>query len=89
MPPTVGPRIEFSPSHYPRIRVWDSDEGRDHFVYLHRLVAFAYGEIDDLWSDLIVHHKNADSWDNRPENLESMTPDEHEKAEPHCGNLKV
>jgi len=84
---TVGPRVEFPVDHYPRIRVWDSKRGGDRYVYLHRLTAYAHGLIDDLWSDEIVHHSNKDGWDNRVENLESMTWMEHEQLEPHTGNL--
>lgn len=42
----VGPRIEFDPDHYPRIRVWDSNAGRDWYFYLHRLTAYAQGDLE-------------------------------------------
>lgn len=73
----VGPRVEFDLDHYPRIRVWDSDEQRDHYLYLHRLTAFAHGEIDDLWSSLHVHHVDEDKWNNDPQNLEARPPADH------------
>jgi len=69
----VGPRIEWDPDHYPRMRVWDSRAERDRYLYLHRLVAFAHGKIDDLWEEKHVHHINGDSWDNRPGNWKRST----------------
>lgn len=73
----LGPRLEFDPDHYPRIRVWDSRAGHDRYVYLHRLTAYAHGRIDSLWSELHIHHKNHDRWDNRPTNLEARHPADH------------
>jgi len=75
---TVGPRIEFDPDHYPRLRVWNPREGRDHYVYLHRLTAFAQGEIEDLWSECHVHHEDDDGWNNHPRNLSALDPEEHD-----------
>lgn len=86
---TVGPRVEFSTSHYPRLRVWHPEREVDVPIYLHRLTAYAHGEIDDLWSPLFVHHEDADPWNNRPENLRAVTRAEHEELEPHTANLKV
>lgn len=84
----VGPRIEFDPSHYPRIRVWDQRAGHDRYVYLHRMTAYAHGLIDDLWEEVDVHHINKDRWDNRPSNLEAVGRAYHERVEPHVGNLR-
>lgn len=84
---TVGPRVHFDPDHYPRLFVWDPEIGADRTVYLHRLTAYAHGEIDSLWSDLHVHHVNGDGWDNDPDNLEGLTRPEHEAEEPHVVNL--
>lgn len=72
-----GPRIEFDPDHYPRIRVWDSSVGHDRYLYLHRLTAYAHGEIDDLWTDLEVQHADHDCWTNRPGTLEAREPLPH------------
>jgi hypothetical protein len=83
--PTVGPRVEFDPEHYPRIRIWDGE--RDHYVYLHRLTAYAQYEIESLWEPVHVHHKDHDGWNNSPENLEALTPDEHEKYHPGVSHL--
>lgn len=73
----VGPRLEFDPDHYPRLRVWDSRAGHDRYLYLHRLTAYAHGEIDSLWTDYHVHHLDHDRWNNQPSNLERRPPDEH------------
>lgn len=47
----VGPRVEFDPDHYPRIRFWDPSEQRDWYVYLHRLTEFAQGNLDSPFQD--------------------------------------
>ncbi|UBF23374.1 HNH endonuclease [Haloarcula tailed virus 3] len=48
---------------------------RDRF-YLHRLLAVAeYGF--DAVKGMHVHHENGIKWDNRPENIEIMMPEEH------------
>lgn len=71
---TVGPRVEFDPDHYPRLRVYDARAGHDRYVYLHRLAAYAHGEISSLWDSRHVHHKNGDGWNNRPGNSKGSTP---------------
>ncbi|QIO21344.1 hypothetical protein G9465_02805 [Haloarcula sp. JP-L23] len=71
------PRVEFDLDHYPRVRVWDPNAGHDRYLYLHRLTAYAHGEIDDLWSDLHIHHVDEDRWNNQPGNLEARPPEEH------------
>lgn len=87
MPPTVGPRVEFPPDHYPRIRVWHPEKGRDVFLYLHRCSAYAHGLIDDLWEEVDVHHLDCDRWNSRPENLEALDREAHAEREPHVSNL--
>jgi hypothetical protein len=45
-------------------------------VYVHRLLAVSeYGF--EAVRDRHVHHKNKIPWDNRPENIELKTPEEH------------
>lgn len=80
---TVGPRVEFDLGHYPRLRVWNPDTQQDCYLYLHRLTAFAQGQIEDLTDDRHVHHVDGDRWNNRPENLEALTPEEHERRHDH------
>ena len=58
------------------------------YVFMHRLVAEKYLLTDEtsveisgqkyLNPELVVHHKNMDRLDNRPENLQIMTKSEHE-----------
>lgn len=43
---------------------------------VHRLVAVAECGINEV-AENVVHHRNGIPWDNRPENLEVMTPAEH------------
>jgi len=80
---TVGPRVEFDLNHYPRIRVWDAERGGDRYVYLHRLAAYAHGELDSLGDSRHVHHRDCDPWNNHPDNLEAMTPEEHDRRHEH------
>lgn len=74
---TTDPRIEFDTDGHIRLRAYDGERGGDRYLYLHRLVAYAHGEIDSLQDHRHVHHENDDKWDNRPENLTAMEPDEH------------
>ena len=74
---TCRPRVEFEVGEYVRIRAWDSRAGKDRYLYLHRLVAYAHGEIDGIAEAMDVHHENGDKWDNRPENLAARPPAEH------------
>lgn len=46
-------------------------------VYVHRLVAFAYGEIDTLAEPVHIHHRDGVTWNNAPENLEAVEPEQH------------
>jgi len=51
---------------------------QDDFVYEHRLLAVAEYGFEEV-KNMHVHHKNEIKWDNRPDNLELMTPSEHIK----------
>lgn len=59
-----------------------SDQSRDKYtaVLHHRLLAAAIYGVDEV-DGKVVHHKNEIRWDNRPDNIELMTPAEH--AEHH------
>lgn len=65
------PRLGVSGSGYAEIV---TDDGR---VYIHRLVAFAHGELDHLWERRDVHHIDGCVWRNSPENLRRVMPREH------------
>lgn len=64
-------------THRAEGEVWtvhDSDESS--LVTVHRLLAVAeYGF--DAVKGMHVHHKNGVPWDNRPSNIELLTPEEH------------
>jgi len=55
---------------------------KDGYIYEHRLVAQ-----DRLFTGLIVHHRNHNKVDNRPENLEVLTRAEHNKG--HIKEVKA
>lgn len=58
-------------------RTWkDRQSGR--YMSVHRLLAIAEYGFDAVDGN-VVHHKNGVRWDNRPENIEVMTPSEHAK----------
>lgn len=65
---------------YERWRTYVVDESH-YRVRVHRLLMVAEEGIDAV-KDKEVHHKNEIKWDNRPENLELMTTEEHRKH--HC-----
>ena len=48
-------------------------------VRIHRLVAIAENGLNFVedWSQYHIHHKNGVKWDNRPGNLDVVTPEEH------------
>ncbi len=84
---TFGPRVEFDTDGYVSIRF--CDRGSEYRLYLHRLTAYAHGELDSLGSDMHVHHEDSDRWNNQPENLTALTPDEHAEIEPHVANFNI
>lgn len=51
-------------------------DGSTKSARIHRLVMVSEKGIDAVAGN-VVHHKNGISWDNRPFNLEVMTPEEH------------
>jgi len=52
--------------------------GSKNSVFVHRLLAVAEYGVDAV-EGKEVHHKNGVRWDNRPENIELLTPSEHSK----------
>lgn len=78
---TVGPRVESDTAGYVRIRCWDGE--REHYLYLHRLAAYAAGEIDALDAGEHVHHVDGDRWNNAHDNLEAVTPEAHDRRHDH------
>jgi hypothetical protein len=53
-------------------------QGMD-WVYVHRLLAVAENGFEALNGNH-VHHKNGIKWDNRPENIEVLSPSEHART---------
>jgi hypothetical protein len=62
---------------YERVREWDPDEGREQYVYVHRLAAVAWGILDGLDDPRHVHHERAIPWYNAEDNLRAVEPDRH------------
>lgn len=74
-------RIERRPSDG-RKRVRVRENGRERYVYLYRLSAVAWGILDGLSDDRVIHHLNGDPTDDRRENLRAVEPGDH----PRDGN---
>lgn len=53
-------------------------DGDQKGVQIHRLLAVAEHGFDAV-AEKVVHHKNGVRWDNRPENLEPMTKENHQR----------
>lgn len=62
---------------YERWQTWDVDRYRK--VSVHQILAISEGASPDevFGSGRATHHKNRIPWDNRPENVESMSQSEH------------
>ena len=68
-------RFETRRDGYARWRSWE--DGRDRYVYVHRLAAVAWGILDGLDDPRHVHHVDGINWLNIEENLEARAPDRH------------
>lgn len=73
---------EYQPQSNPYKMIHHREDGEKYLVLVHRLVACAHGMIEpsEVWgSDTHIHHKNGIPWINSPENLEPVTPEEHQQ----------
>lgn len=62
--------------------IYHREQGENYYVFVHRLVACAHGMIapSEVYSgDTDIHHKNGIVLDNSPENLQAVTPKEHQQ----------
>jgi len=67
----------FVGSHgYPNVAAWNKDKKQMEHVKVHRLLAVAKYGFDEI-KGMDVHHKNEHRMDNRPDNIELLTPGEH------------
>jgi len=57
---------------------WNSEKGQNEYMVVHRLLAVAEYGVEAV-AGKVVHHKNDHKWDNRPENIELMTAEEHSR----------
>ena len=70
--------------HYYLITRLNNDDGVfEPSVPIHRLVAESFCYNPDIIHKTQVHHKNGDSLDNRADNLEWLTPEEHHEKHRH------
>lgn len=70
---------KYTPGDYEYIKTQD-EKGNKRFFPLHRLVAYAHGELDGesvFDYDTVIHHKDEITWNNSPNNLVSMARSEH------------
>jgi hypothetical protein len=74
-------RFEARRDGYERWRSYE--DGRERYVYVHRLAAVAWGILDGLDDPRHVHHINGVPWCNTEDNFEAV--DERTHAEYHIG----
>lgn len=75
----VKPYASFCTNPHTGYERWNARTDDDEvWVLVHRLLAVAEHGFDEV-CDKHVHHRNEIPWDNRPENLEVMTPSEHSR----------
>jgi len=93
--------IEKEPAHRPKkdhaaffslatrkhsYEVWNDNDAKSQ-VRVHRLLAVAEYGFDEV-ADKHIHHKNGIEWDNRPENIEPLSPGEHARTHFERGDNK-
>jgi len=82
MKDVAGNHQRSKPTHYRTnydgYEVWNTMIGtsEQHTVRVHRLIAVAEYGVDAV-NNNHIHHKNKIPWDNRPCNLEVLSPSEH------------
>jgi len=79
------PNHSFRVDGYERVKV--QQDGTQHDVLIHRLIAVAEHGVDAV-KDSHVHHKNGFRFDNRPSNLEVLEPGDHHRKHDPIENLK-
>jgi len=55
----------------------DADRAEAPRISHHRVIAYAHGELSELWVPLEVDHLTPVPWLSYVENLEAVTPEEH------------
>jgi hypothetical protein len=69
---------------------WETKDGKGNNVrvYVHQLLAIAEGEdpYELFCGDTQIHHINNIPWDNRPENIETLSPGGHAEAHDEWGD---
>lgn len=55
----------------------DADRATAPRISHHRVIAWAHGELSELWEPLEVDHLEPVPWLSYVENLEAVTPSEH------------
>lgn len=68
-------RFETRDDGYERWRSFE--DGRERYVYVHRLAAVAWGILDGLDDSRHVHHRNGIEWCTTEENIEAVDPRPH------------
>jgi len=68
-------RYETRSDGYERWRSFEN--GRERYVYVHRLAAVAWDVLDGLDDPRHVHHVNGVEWCNTEDNLEARDPVSH------------
>jgi transposase len=62
--------------------IYHREDNQNYIILVHRVVAYGHGKLsaqEFLEGKKHVHHKDGNPWINSPENLEVLTPQEHEE----------